>query len=465
MGINLVFERANKDAYDLLVAANEMGTGAELSNVITNTIFPTILNKIGDTIIRSDLVDRNYEKFKIPLAEYGAITEYLVSSMIKAADASSTVTGTRVDDFVVNNPEIKAIYAHKLVRANYPLTVNSDRWLDALDNKNLSTLASMIAIAMQALYDGITHDHDSFIPALFGSLYEEATVSMKRKLPAFTGDDVEGYSKEVFSTLNKAIRDMTTWRRKDFNIVGAEMSDSKADLVLVAFENPIATGKDQTILDVITSQLSIGAQARAAALGSALGIEVYEMPSMGIIEGSVSRAYGLPNFPGMQTADMSNSIQMPPYPKVKFALCGKGAINVGLKRLQTDTGRSIRGHFDQTWVQPTLQLAYGAGQCIFFEDDGELDAALSTLYLNGLTLAPTFDDEKFDYTTTTTHAKNQIIAIAHNPNAVITILHDDEPVPNGSRLEWEDGANVVQVVVKDGAQVQVYKITVTASLE
>lgn len=370
MGINLVFERANQDAYDLLVAANEMSTGDQLANAITNTIFPTILNKIGDTISRSDLVDRNYDKFKIPLSEYGAITEYLVSSMIRAADSSPTATGTSVDDFVINNPDIKALYASKMVRANYPLTVNSDRWLDALDGKNLSTLASMIAIAMQALYDGITHDHDSFIPALFGSLYAKSKATSKRKIPRYDGTNVEQYSKDIFATLNKAIRDMTQWRRPDFNYIGAEMADIKSDLVLVAFENNV-TGREQTILDVITSQLSIGAQARAAALGSSLGIDVYEMPSMGIIENSVARAYSLTSLEGMQTADMSSGTQTAPYPDVKFALCGKGAINVGLKRLQNDTGRSIRGHFDQTWVQPTLQLAYGAGQVIFFDDSIE----------------------------------------------------------------------------------------------
>lgn len=370
MGINLVYERANKDAYDLLVAANEMSTGDELASAITNTIFPTILNKIGDTIMRSDLVDRNYAKFKLPLSEYGAITEYLVSSMIRADNATPTATGTAVQDFVINNPDIRGLYADKLVRANYPLTVNNERWLDAVDNRNLSTLANMIAIAMQALYDGITHDHDSFIPALFGSLFTNSLAASKRKLPIFAdATSVEDYSKDVFATFNKAIRDMTTWRRPDFNFVGAEMSDSKSDLVLVAFDNNIAADRDQTILDVITSQLSIGAQARAVALGSALGVEVYEMPSMGIIANSVARAYGIANFPGMQTADMSAGTQTPPNPEVKFALCGKGALNVGLKRLQNDTARSIRGHFDQTWVQPTLQLAYGAGQVIFFDDE------------------------------------------------------------------------------------------------
>lgn len=304
------------------------------------------------------------------MSEYGAITEYLVSSMIKAADPSPTTNGTQIEDMIINNPDIKALYASKTVRANYPLTVQSERWLDALEGKNLSSLANMIAIATQALYDGITHDHDSFIPALFGSLYGKATPSMKRKLPVFDGTNVEEYSKMIFATFNKSIRDMSTWRRTDFNYVGAEMSDAKKDLVLVAFENTVG-GRDQTILDVITSQLSIGATARAKALGDALGLEVYEMPSIGIIENSVARAYGISTLDGMQTADMSKGTQTAPFPNVKFALCGKGVLNVGLKRLQNDTGRSIRGHFDQTWVQPTLQLAYGAGQVIFFDDAPE----------------------------------------------------------------------------------------------
>lgn len=368
MGIGLVFERANKDVYDALVAADGMSTGSELANAITNVIFPTILDKVGDTIGRPDSTDRNYAKFKMPLSEYGLITEYLVSSMIRAADPSGTDTGTAIDDFVINNPKIQGLYANKIVRANYPLTVQSERWLDALDNRNLSTLAAMVAMAAQSLYDGVTHDHDAMIPALCGTLYGAVGPESKRTIPKYTGDDVEGYSKSVFAVLNKAIRDMTQWRRPDFNIVKADMSDSKADLVLVAFDNPVSDNVDATVLDVITSQLNIGPLARAVALGNALGVEVYEMPSMGIISNSVARAYSMTNFPGMQTADMSSGIQTPPNPEVKFALMGRGALNAGLKRLQTDTGRSIRGHFDQTWVQPSLQLSWGAGQVIFFED-------------------------------------------------------------------------------------------------
>lgn len=373
MGINLVYERANQDAYDMLLTATDaMDSGDDLSAIITNTVFPTLLNKIGETITRSDLVDRNYSKFKIPLDKFGAITEYLMSNMIKADNAVGTTNGTQVNDMVINNPDIRALYAHKLIRANYPITINSERWMDAIDSRNIAVLSSMIAIAMQSLYDGITHDHDSFIPALFGSLYTESPTTSKRTLPIYDESDIEQYSKSIFAILNKGIRDMTQWRRPDFNMMKMEMADSKSDIVLVAFDNSIGNS-GETTLDIITSQLTIGAQARAKALGESLGVDVYEMPSMGIIDNSVARAYNVASFAGMQTADMSNGTQSPLYPNVKFALVGKGALNVGLKRLQNDTGRSIRGHFDQTWVQPTLQIAFGAGQAIFFEDeeDGE----------------------------------------------------------------------------------------------
>lgn len=370
MGINLVYERTNKDVYDLLVAGTSMQSATEIGELISNTIFPTILDKVGDTITRSDLVDRNYSKFKLPLSEFGAITEYLASNMVKADNATPTLTGTKIDDFVINNPDIQALYSTNLIRANYPLTINNERYLDMVDNRDLRGLASIVAIAMQSLYDGVTHDHDSIIPALFGTLFTKSKATSKRILPTYDGTNIESYSKSIFAILNKAIRDLSQWRRSDFNIMGMEMSDAKSDLVLVSFENSVAENEG-TILDVITSQLNIGAKARAKALGESLGVDVYEMPSMGIIPNSVARAYNMPNFPGMQSADMSAGTQTPPYPKVKFALVGKGALNVGLKRLQNDTGRSIRGHFDQTWVQPTLQLAHGAGQAIFFSEEVE----------------------------------------------------------------------------------------------
>lgn len=367
MGIGLVYDRANETIYDALVAATAAQSGADISSLIVNDIFPSVLNKVGDVITRPDKASRRYDRLKMPLSRFGAITEYLMSNMTKAANAERLKTGDVIDDHTVVNPEIIARYVIKNIKANYGLTLNADAWDDAVQEGDLKGIASMLAISMQSLYDGIDHDHDSFIPALVGSLYKDSPASSKRELPVFTNTNLNEYSEEVFSVLAKGVRDMTQWRRKDFNIPGADMVDSKEDLILLSFDNPLGNG-GTTALDVITARLTIGSLARASALGASLGVEVYEMPSPGVITTDVARAYGLPKLPGMQTADTGAGVPTYPYPKLRFALVGRGAINVGLKRLKADTSRSSRGHFDQTWVMPVLQLAYGAGQAIFFED-------------------------------------------------------------------------------------------------
>jgi hypothetical protein len=388
--LNLVYERANREMYELLQSPDLMATGSDISSIISNDIFPEFLNKIGDIIIRGDLVERNYNFFKMPLSEFGALTEYIAASMTRADDMPVTTTGTRVDDFVVNNPLLKALYAIKLVRANYPLTIQNEKFLEMVDNRNNAGIAMLTGVAMQALYDGIEHDHDSIIPALFGALYAaHVTAPLAdtiRQIPEYDAENVESYAKEIVAILRSAIRDLTQFRRPSFNLMNADMGDANNSLCLVCFDNPIVDGKRYTPLDIITSQFDVAPQARATTLGALLGIEVVEMPSMGILENSIARAYGIPNFPGMQTNIMTGT-RTYPYPDIKFALCGRGALNVGLKRLQVDSGRSIRGHFDQTWVLKTLQLSYGAGQCIFFTDlvippDTQLLATLENKLVN-----------------------------------------------------------------------------------
>lgn len=366
MSIGLVYERANKQAYDALALAKAVVPGSQLAPLVTNEIFPSIVNKIGDTIIRSDKVSRVYDRFKLPLSEYGAITEYLLSNMVKAADSPKLQQGELVHDHVVSHPSILGRYSETNIRADYPMTITADRWMDAVEKEDIATMARMVALSSQSLYDGVRHDHDSWVPAIAGALYDQSPESSKIKIPDFDGQDIEGYSKLIYAILTKAVRDMTQWRRPDFNIPGAEMADSVDDLVLVSFDNPVdETGT--TILDMIGAQLNLGSLARAKAIGQSLGLTVYEMPSPGIITNQIARAYDYPNLPGMQTADMSAGVPVKPYPNLRFALIGRGALNVGLKRLLVDTTRSSRGHFDQTWVTPVIQLAFGAGQAVFFE--------------------------------------------------------------------------------------------------
>lgn len=90
-----------------------------------------------------------------------------------------------------------------------------------------------------------------------------------------------------------------------------------------------------------------------------------------------------------------------------------------------------------------------------------MSARLSGLTIGALTLAPTFDPDVTEYTTTTTNATNTITATPEDDDAAVTILNDETPVTNGSAATWTDGANTVKVTIKNGTAEKVYTVTVT----
>lgn len=90
-----------------------------------------------------------------------------------------------------------------------------------------------------------------------------------------------------------------------------------------------------------------------------------------------------------------------------------------------------------------------------------MSARLSRLTIGALTLAPTFDPDVTEYTTTTTNATNTITATPEDDGAAVTILNGETPVTNGSAATWTDGANTVKVTVKNGTAEKVYTVTVT----
>ena len=367
-----LYERANKNLYDLLNAPDLMANAGNITKILANDIFPTFIPKIGDVIARGDNTTRNYSFFKIPLSQFGDMTEYLASNMIRPADSVAGKNGDVINDFVINNPDIRALYAQTVVSANYPLSIQDDKLMDLIDRNDTAGIARHVAIAMQCLQDGIEHDTDMLVPALAGVLYN----AHKEKLPKsiFTLDNLDelsaanitNYSTKLVATFKNAIYSLGTYRKKEYNLMGCDMADSLDNLCLVCFDNPINSNTSLTAIDLLESFFEVAPQMRASGLKSILGCEVYRMPSAGVVTADIQRAYGLPNFGGMQTADMSNANYTRPHPELMFALVGRGAFNVGLKRLISDTTRSSQGHLTQTWIQKSLQLAYGAGQAIFF---------------------------------------------------------------------------------------------------
>lgn len=86
---------------------------------------------------------------------------------------------------------------------------------------------------------------------------------------------------------------------------------------------------------------------------------------------------------------------------------------------------------------------------------------LAGLALGSLTLTPSFDGNVTSYTATTTNATNSVTATAVDPSATVTIKFGGDDYESGDSLTWEEGENIVEVVVSKGGQSKTYTITVT----
>lgn len=52
-------------------------------------------------------------------------------------------------------------------------------------------------------------------------------------------------------------------------------------------------------------------------------------------------------------------------------------------------------------------------------------------------------------------------ATPEDENATVTILNGETPVENGTAATWTEGANTVNITVKNGEAQNVYTVTVT----
>lgn len=90
-----------------------------------------------------------------------------------------------------------------------------------------------------------------------------------------------------------------------------------------------------------------------------------------------------------------------------------------------------------------------------------MSARLSGLTIGALTLTPAFSGAVTEYTATTSNATNTITATPEDSKASVTILNGTAEVENGTAATWSAGANTVKITVKNGAEQEVYTVTVT----
>lgn len=88
---------------------------------------------------------------------------------------------------------------------------------------------------------------------------------------------------------------------------------------------------------------------------------------------------------------------------------------------------------------------------------------LTALTIGSLTLTPTFDDETFAYTTSTTNDSDSVAATGVS-GASVNVKVNGEAITNGTSPTWETGNNNVEITVsKTGYVTTVYSVTVVKS--
>lgn len=94
-----------------------------------------------------------------------------------------------------------------------------------------------------------------------------------------------------------------------------------------------------------------------------------------------------------------------------------------------------------------------------------MSPALAELKVGALTLTPTFDDEVFEYTATTSNNTNTVTATAADDRAEVVITANEEEIESGDSVTWETGENTVEVTVTIYGKSQTYTVTVTKTSE
>lgn len=87
-------------------------------------------------------------------------------------------------------------------------------------------------------------------------------------------------------------------------------------------------------------------------------------------------------------------------------------------------------------------------------------ASLASLGLGTLTLSPEFDPDVTAYTTSTTNASNMVSAVGADGSTVSITINGAAHV-SGESAMWQQGDNLVKVIVKNGSAHRVYTVTVT----
>lgn len=137
------------------------------------------------------------------------------------------------------------------------------------------------------------------------------------------------------------------------------------------------------------------------------------------------------------------------------------ALNTGGFQIQSnDNGKGdfsfeFTGHYSLEDITVVPYNLYISGEPV------TSNAQLSALSITGVTLTPTFAPSTQNYTGTTTASTGTITATPADNSATVEIFIEDDDISSGKVATWEDGDNVLSVIVTNDDARMAYAITIT----
>jgi hypothetical protein len=353
-----IVDRLNNAAYEAIATSGIMQNTAALKNEQIVDVITGCLYGVKQLFIdTNNAVGLKYPMFQMAAPSYGRLVEFVGANMARGDDPVSRADGTIVYDYVRKKADTKAMVSTSIAEIRYPLTIENRQIEKLCKAGDIEGFAKIVAIMTASLYDGIANDHNAIVPGLIGRWLNDFGAANAVTIPALdgtTGDARKTVIKQIVSAINTAKRNLTMWKSKKYNPMGVDHISSESDLVLVC-----NLGPDGGYIDDINAELGLSPIAPWESLTVATGLDIYYLPHF-LLSSSVARLNGLANFPGMQTADMTNATFTDANADVKFLVAERGFVNAALEYMDVRNGMSIAGNFNQTYAHLSYALWYGA---------------------------------------------------------------------------------------------------------
>ena len=190
-----------------------------------------LVNRIGLVLIHETRIRNRLGWLIYGTMEFGDAIEELMSNIVKGEDYQAGVEGNSIDPFVINNPDVKAVYHRVNSRRMYRVTIYPDRAKRAFLNEY--GLQQLLEYIVSQLTQSAQLDDWLSIKNIMNDFINKDTPLPKKPSQLLTVKPVvdEQSGKDFVTAVKNLLSDMS-FPRADYNQYGMMDMVNADDLVL-----------------------------------------------------------------------------------------------------------------------------------------------------------------------------------------------------------------------------------------